>query len=56
MIETTKAQLPKYVVGAIVDDNMNPMPVRVIEGKVCLRAKSPSKLSKDLRPKRCPNI
>jgi hypothetical protein len=36
MIETTKVQLPKKVVGAMVDVNMNLMPLKVIGKEVCL--------------------
>jgi hypothetical protein len=32
------------------------MPSKVIGREACLQAKSPSGLSNDLRPKRCPNI
>jgi hypothetical protein len=42
--------------GIMVDVGMNPMPPRVIGRKVCLRAKIPSRLSKDLARKGCPNI
>jgi hypothetical protein len=37
------------------DVNMNPMPLKVIGGKACLRVRSLSRLSKDPRPERCPN-
>jgi hypothetical protein len=32
------------------------MPSKVIGREACLQVRSPSKLSKDLGPKRCPNI
>ncbi len=35
---------------------MNPMPLKVIGREAYLQVKSPSKLSKDSKPKRCPNI
>jgi len=35
--------------------SMSLMPSKVIGRNVCLRAKNPSGLSKDLGPKRCPN-
>jgi hypothetical protein len=56
MTKTTRAQFFKYVVGAMVDVNMSPTPPKVIGREVYLRAKGPSWLSKDLRPKRHPNI
>jgi hypothetical protein len=34
---------------------MNPMSPKVTGKKVCLQAKGPIKLLKDLGPKRCPN-
>jgi hypothetical protein len=40
----------------MVDVDMNLTPLKVISGEACLRAKGPSGLSKDLGPKRCPNI
>jgi hypothetical protein len=40
----------------MVDVNMNLTPLKVIRREVCLRVKSPSRLSKDPRPKRHPNI
>ncbi len=40
----------------MVDVGMKSVPPRVIERKVCLWAKSSLGLSKDFRPKRCPNI
>jgi hypothetical protein len=36
LIESTKAQLSKYVVGAMVDVNMSPTPPKVIGREVCL--------------------
>jgi hypothetical protein len=36
MIETTRAQLFKYVVGAMVDVDMRPMPPIIIERETCL--------------------
>ncbi len=36
--------------------NMSLMPPKVIMKEACLRAEGPFGLSKDLRPKRCPNI
>jgi hypothetical protein len=56
MTEMTRAQLFKYGVGAMVDVNMSPTPPKVIGKEVCLRAKGPSELSNDPRPKRHPNI
>ncbi len=35
---------------------MSPMPPKVIGRETCLWARSPSRLSKDPRPKRHPNI
>jgi hypothetical protein len=40
----------------MVDVNMSPMPPKVIGKEACLRAKGPFGLSKDLGPKRHPNI
>jgi hypothetical protein len=40
----------------MVDVNMNPTPLKVIGKDACLRTKNLSKLSKDPRPKRRPNI
>jgi hypothetical protein len=51
MIETTRAQLPKYVVRAMVVVGTIPMPPKVIGRKVCLQSKSPFRLSKDVGPK-----
>ncbi len=58
MIKTTKAQFLKQVVGVMVAIGMNPMPPKDIWRKACLWASlgDPFGLSKDLRPKRCPNI
>ncbi len=56
MMETIRAQLPKQVVGAMVGVGMKPMLPKVIRKEACLQAKGPSKLSKDLEPKRRPNI
>ncbi len=39
-----------------MDINMSLMPPKVIMREACLRAKGPFGLSKDLGPKRCPNI
>jgi hypothetical protein len=39
-----------------VDVDTNSTPSKVIGTEACLRAKSPSRLSKDLKPKRHPNI
>ncbi len=55
MIETTKAQLLKYVVNSMVVINMNPMPWRTIGKKAYLWVRSIFGLSKDPRPMRCPN-
>ncbi len=55
MIEATRAQFPKQVVGVMVDVGMNLMPLKVIRRKVWLQAKGPYRLSKDPRPKRHPN-
>jgi hypothetical protein len=40
----------------MVDVDMSVMPPRVIWKKVCLQAINPLRLSKDLGPKRHPNI
>jgi len=40
----------------MVDVDMNPPPPKVIRREACLRTKSLSRLSKDLGPKRRPNI
>jgi len=55
MPEVTKAQLLKYVVWAMVDVEMNLMPLKVIRMETCLRAKGLSRLSKDHGPKRRTN-
>lgn len=55
MIEATRAQLPKEVVGAMVAIDMSPMPSKIIRKEACLHVKSPSGLSKDLELKKCPN-
>jgi hypothetical protein len=55
MTRTTRAQLFKYAIGAMVDVNMSPMPLKVIGREVCLQTKGPSRLLKDPGPKRCPN-
>jgi hypothetical protein len=56
MIKTTRAQLFKYIVGAMVAICMSPMPPNVIKREACLHAKSFYGLLKDLRLERCPNI
>jgi len=40
----------------MMDVDMNPMPLKVIGKEVYLQVESPFRLSKDLRPKRRPNI
>ncbi len=55
MIETTKAQLLKYVANSMVVISMNPMPWRTIGRKAYLWARSTFGLSKDPRPMRRPN-
>jgi hypothetical protein len=40
----------------MMDMNMNPTPPKVIGRDVYLQTKGPYGLSKDLKPKRCPNI
>jgi hypothetical protein len=39
-----------------MDVNMSPTPLKVIGKEVCLRTKGRFAISKDLRPKRGPNI
>jgi hypothetical protein len=39
----------------MMDVDVNPTPLKVIEGEACLWTKGPSKLLNDPRPKRCPN-
>ncbi len=56
MIEATRAQFNKWTIGAMVTINMNMMPLKVIRREAYLWARSPYGLSKDLGPKRCPNI
>jgi hypothetical protein len=56
MTKTIRAQLFKYVIGVMVDVDMNPTPPKVIGREVCLQVKSLFRLSKDPRPKRHPNI
>ncbi len=55
MIESTRAQLPKYVVKAMVVVGTIPMPSKVIGRKACLQSKGPFRLSKDVGLKRRPN-
>jgi hypothetical protein len=55
MIEAIRAQIPKQVARAMVNVNMSTMPPKVIGREACLRTKSPLGLSKDPRPKKCPN-
>jgi hypothetical protein len=52
MIEATKAQFLKYVVGAMVVVDMKPMPPKTIGRNVCLWARGLFGLSKDPKPKR----
>jgi hypothetical protein len=40
----------------MVDVDMNLMPLKVIGKEACLQARSLFRLSKDFRPKKCPNI
>jgi len=40
----------------MVDVDMNLMSPKIIGREVCLWVRGPSGISKDLRPKRCPNI
>jgi len=42
--------------GVMMDVDMSPTSLKVIGTEACLQAKGPSRLSKDLRPKRRPNI
>ncbi len=56
MIEMTRAELLKHVVGVMVDVDMSLTPPKVIRREVCLQAKIPSRLSKDHGHKKRPNI
>jgi hypothetical protein len=40
----------------MMDVDMNLTPPEIIGKEVCLQIESPFRLSKDLGPKRCPNI
>ncbi len=56
MIKATNAHLPKKGFGVMVVVGMNLMPLKVIGREVCLQIKNPFELSKESKPKRCPNI
>ncbi len=56
MTKTTRAQFPKQATRAMVDVNMSLTPPKVIGREACLQAKNRSRLSKDPRCKKCPNI
>jgi hypothetical protein len=56
MIEVTKAQFLKHVVGVMVAIGMSPMPSKIIRKETCLRTRGPLGLLKDHGPKRHPNI
>jgi hypothetical protein len=56
MAKVTRAQLPKYIVGVMANANMSSTPLKVIGKEAYLRTKGLSGLSKDLEPKRRPNI
>ncbi len=47
-----KGPIPKLVIGVMVDVDMSPTKLIIIRREVCLQAKSPFGLSKDLGPKR----
>jgi len=56
MTETTRAQLPKQATRGMVDVDMSLTPPKVIGREACLRAKNHSRLLKDPRRKKRPNI
>jgi hypothetical protein len=56
MIETTNVQLHKKGFGVMVVVGVNSMPLKVIGKKTCSQTKNPFGLSKESKPKRCPNI
>jgi hypothetical protein len=56
MIEATNAHLPKMGFGVMVVVGMNSMPLKVIGREVRLQIKNCFGLSKESKPKRCPNI
>jgi hypothetical protein len=49
-------KLPKKGFGVIMVVGMNSMPLKVIGRKACLQAKNLFELSKEFKPKVCPNI
>jgi hypothetical protein len=55
MIETTRTQFFKYVVGAMVIINMNSMSQKIIGRKTCLLTRGFFKLSRDFESKKHSN-